>query len=177
MINIYNERKYIKMYLKRATDEDFDIYYAMKCDQNNMYWTGSAEIPKKENIEKFYNRCMKSKEEVGGGKLIYLIINDEEAIGYIYIDPSLDDRLTCDVPIGINSNYCGKGFGKKSILLGLDKAREIGYKKLVGKIREDNISSMKLYSKCGVTISKDYIMQYIESEKKEIKMWKVFMDL
>lgn len=166
------------MYLKKAQMEDFDFFYSIKCDSNNMYWTGSKEIPPRERLLIFFEKCMKNKEELGGGKLIYVVVDDENnKVGYIYIDPDLENKYICDIPIGIDSEYAGRGYGKQAILLALEKAKKLGYKRMVGHIREDNIASLKLYEKCGVTISDEYIIKYLESTQSEVKMWTVYIDL
>ena len=47
------------MFLEKAKPEEFEEYYAIKCEDFNLYWTaGSFAQPPRENLQRFYDRCM-----------------------------------------------------------------------------------------------------------------------
>lgn len=46
------------VYFKKATMDDFEFFYDLKCEENNIFWTGHGEKPQKENLKKFYEHSV-----------------------------------------------------------------------------------------------------------------------
>ena len=100
---------------------------------------------------------------------IYIIENEKnEKVGHLYILPKGDEY---DLPCAILSNFCGRGYAKQAIKLGLEEGRRLGFKKMVGSIREDNIASMKAYTACGIKILDKYKDVFIPKLGKKVKMY------
>lgn len=165
------------MYLEKARPDEFEEYYAIKCEDFNLYWTaGNYSKPPRDNLKRFYDKCMACKDNEQVRKEIYFIKVDEgEIAGYIYLDIQGE---VLDIPISVKKSFTGKGIAKQAILQGMRIAKELGFKRAVGKIREDNIASMKLYiDKCGWVKTDEYVDFYSEELKKNIKMFTVYKDL
>ena len=109
-------------------------------------------------------------------KEIYFIKTDDGIVaGYIYLD--IQGEIL-EIPIAVKKEFTGKGYAKQAILQGMELARGLGFKKAVGKIREDNIASMKLYiDKCGWVKTDEYVDFYSEELKRNVKMFTVYKDL
>ena len=69
------------------------------------------------------------------------------------------------------------GYGKAAARLALEEARSLGFHHYVGKIREDNIASLRAYASLGVSFPGDYEMCYIPKLDKEVKMLHLYLEL
>lgn len=158
--------------IRKATMNDFEFYYKLKCEKNSVKWSGFEDKPNKDNLYIWFKRCVELEEI----KKQIFIIEDLEDIGYIRID-TLEDKSYCDIPIGICERYLGKGYASRAIMLGLEEAKRQGYKAVHGWIREDNIASIKAYQNCGGMLSCDYKEVNVSDKSKSIKMYKLIIEL
>lgn len=157
------------MELYLAKIEDFDEYYKLKSDENNIYWTGWSNKPNYENIKKFYIDTINSLKTIKDRR-IYLAYEDEKIVGYIYLDYVDDDTFALSP--AISSDCQGKGYGKQIINLGIKEGLKLGFKNMEAYIREDNIASQKCFKYNNAHKTDIYRNQYIENKKQEIKMIK-----
>ncbi len=102
-------------------------------------------------------------------------MDNDTPVGHIYIEPSGSDVF--DIPMAISEKYWGHGYGKAAARLALEEARSLGFRRFVGKIREDNTASLHAYASLGITFSGDYEMHYIPKLNKEVKMLHLYKDL
>ena len=164
-----------ELHLEKAKLEEFEEYYAIKCEEFNLYWTAGnyKEVPK-DRLWRFYKGCIENQNGVVRKEIYFIKDIEYRVVGYLYLDIQGD---TIDIPIAVKKKYTGKGYGKAAVLLGLDMAKSMGFKKTIGKIREDNIASMKLYTGCGYTVMDEFVEIYSEILHKNIKMYTVYKDL
>lgn len=165
------------MILEKAKLEEFEEYYAIKCEDFIICWTSANyEKPPRENLLKFYTKCVQTDESVQFRKDIYLIKTDEKKIiGYLYLDNRED---VPEISIAISKEYNGKGYGRQAVNEGVRISKERGYKRIVARVREDNISSFKMFcEKCGFVKSGDYDVFHSEEQNKDIKMYTLYKDL
>lgn len=161
------------MELRRAKECDFDFFYNLKCQNHSIKWSGFKEKPDRNRMWNFYKNTLCDKKQNDGRiRKLYIIEQDGLKIGYIGID-ELSEPCIFDMPIGIDEAFIGKGYSVKAILLGLEKAKALGYSVMKGSIREDNVASMKAYEKCGATIKDTYREVYVEDRKCKIKMYDI----
>ena len=119
--------------LRKVEEKDWDIIFTLRNkeeDRHNFYNEDEIDIDthnkyleKQKNNPNFYN---------------WLIFDDSNCIGYVRI-------LDNDVSIIIDSKYRTKGYGTKSLELLEIEAKKIGIKKLIGRIKIDNINSKKIF--------------------------------
>ena len=164
------------MYLEKAKLKEFEEYYSIKCEDFNVYWTsGSYNQPSRDQLYDFYKNCISFNGTEKIRKDIYFIKNDSHSVvGYIYLDINND---ILDIPVAIKKEYTGKGFASKAIIEGMNIAKRLEFKKAIGKIREDNLASMRLYTRCGWKKTEDYVNFYSEELHKNIKMYTIYVDL
>ena len=156
------------MYLEKAKLEEFEAYYEIKCEKFNTFWTwGNYELPPKENLYRFYCKCLEVTEQPA--KEIYFIKNsDKQIVGYIYMDYHGD---MVDIPIALKESETGKGYARYAIKAGLAMAKEQGLMRSEVEIREDNESSIRLYTSCGYKKGRETRKLYSEALEKEISMY------
>ncbi len=159
--------------LKPAQMENFDFYYNLKCDDFNKYWSGFPDNPEREKLFEFFENTIINANDKQARKL-FIIFDDDIPIGELSIKPNGEEF---DMPFSLDEGRRGNGNGYHAFNMGLEKAKELGLKRLVGKVREDNIASRFNLKKCGATVSKDYETIYEPTLGKEIKMYNVYKDL
>lgn len=159
--------------IRLATNEDFDFFYELKSEDFNIFWTGGGTKPEVENLRKFFYTAVERAGEKDTRK-IYIVENEEgEKVGHLYILPNGEEY---DLPCAILSNFGGRGYAKQAIKLGLEEGKRLGYKRMVGSIREDNIASMRAYAACGIKVLDDYREVFIPKLGKNVKMYIVVYD-
>lgn len=137
------------MIVKIATAEDFDAYYFLRCDEENIKWTGYEKAPQRERIYKWYIENI-SKEN----RYFFLFFEDEvyeKVAGYLYMDVVGDNHDIIDTGHGVHSMCGGKGYGTKIIQFALAYAKDNlpFIKHFQGWIASDNIGSIKNVLKNG----------------------------
>lgn len=106
----------------------------------------------------------KTLEEIYNAKKdhYFVLIFGEKIIGYSFL------RLFgYEIPSYggcIHKDYQGKGYGKMLTKLTVDKAKEIGYKKVILKVYKNNSAAFNTYKKTGFDIINDL---------KETNEWKM----
>lgn len=161
------------MELRKITKNDIEFFYNMKCDPYNIFWTGWDSKPKYENIVNFINDCIKNENNVEHRKIYIVFDDDNKPSGYMYIVP--DGKDICDIPVAVVPG--SKVNAKYIIEKGLEIVKEMGFKKMIGYIREDNVFSLKAYKSNGVQITDEYIEKYIPMLNRKVKMYKTIKNL
>lgn len=156
--------------IKLAEKSDFDFFYKLKSEESNVFWTGGEDKPKKDNLKAFFDKAVEHADILQERK-IYIIYNEiKEKVGHLYIIPNEEEY---DLACAVSQNYWGRGYAKQAICLGLQEGKRLGFKRMVGSIREDNIASLKAYKSCGIEVLNEYINVYIPKLNKKVKMYKV----
>ena len=160
------------MIIRDIEEKDIEDFYKIKCEDHNIFWTGWDSKPKYENIKDFIIKSIENKNEKLSRK-VYVIEDNKSIVGYMYLIPINNSDF--DLPVALKYESVVKA--KDVIKEGLLMAKKIGYKRLIGYIREDNIFSMKAYKNNGAIITNEYIEKYIPMLKKKIKLYKIEITL
>jgi RimJ/RimL family protein N-acetyltransferase len=132
----------------------------LKCDEENIFWTGHAKKPDKDILKKWFLNQLERNDR------IMFIVKDSEtdaAIGYLYLD-IVGDNDTIETGHGVNSNYKGRGIGTKIIKFALEYTRNhLKYiNEVHGWILEDNVGSIKNVLNNGYKETEDTKEVFIE---------------
>ena len=100
--------------------------HVISISENTLYWNEFSE-----NEKNFASVIVYDAEDVGILKLKYL------------------DDIISEVDIFLSKSYRNKGLGLQILMIAKEKAIEMGIKKLVAKIKHDNIASRKVFEKSG----------------------------
>ena len=159
--------------IRLAEKEDFEFFFELKSEDYNVFWAGGSDKPKRENLLRFFDNAVDHASEAQARK-IYIIENEEkEKVGHLYIIPDKEEHgLAC----AIMQRFCGRGYAKEAIRLGLAEGRRLGFKRMVDAIREDNVASMKAYTACGVRVTDKYREVFIPKLNKNVKMYIIVYD-
>ncbi|HEX8563147.1 MAG TPA: GNAT family protein [Flavobacterium sp.] len=134
---------------KLATEQDFDAYYFLKSDEENIKWSGHEAAPDKERMLNWYLKNIKRNDRH------FFLFWDREyfdhVVGYLYMDVVGQKSDTIDTGHGVHSNCGGKGYGTQIIGFALQYATENlpQIHHFQGWIANDNIGSIKNVLKNG----------------------------
>lgn len=162
--------------IRKAVREDFDFFFSVKSEEENLFWCGYRDAPIRENLQRFWNNYVpndgKRKSYMESrSREIYIVQEEDHPVGYLYIDYLPDSEA--ELSLGISNSESGKGYGTKAIkeAIVLLNARELS---VIGYIREDNNKSQRLCSSAGMYQTNEYremILPFGEFDKT-IKLYK-----
>lgn len=120
-----------------ATKDDFNFFYEIKKNKDNMYWSGYSKEPSKEKLKDFFYNILNNQDDINKRK-IYIIKFKESKCGYLYFDPI--DVKNAVISVAILDVFSGNGIGKLAVKNLIDIAFHNGVIKIIAEIREDNIT-------------------------------------
>lgn len=161
------------MKLRLASMEDFDVFYEIKKEDFNLFWTGHETEPDREKLKKFFEENIKNAGKHDARK-IYILLCNNTKIRYGYLDPSGQD---CEWSVALKEEYSGKGHGKESLKLAMETAKKMQFIHMTAFVREDNTASLKMFSSCGFVRTKEYQKVYIPGLGTQVKMYKLIAEL
>ncbi len=167
----------MELIYKECTKSEFEDYYTLRCDENNIYWTGYNRAPNKKKLERWYSEQLDRED-----RNIFLIYSknvNRNVVGYLYIDILGDKMDTTETGHGVHSNYAGKGIGTEIIkhAINYSKNQLKGIRKIIGWISTTNIGSIKNVTKNGYHATEETRKTVMESSQKEIVMRKYELEI
>ncbi|AOR23417.1 GNAT family N-acetyltransferase [Clostridium taeniosporum] len=152
----------MKLIFKRCDEEDFEDFFILRSDDENIYWTGYDKKPNKNNLKNWYLKQLKRDD-----RLLFIVRSDEtdEPVGYLYLDIVGDNHNIIETGHGVNSKYKGKGLGTEIIKFAIDYSKnELTFiDEVDGWILEDNIGSIKNVLKNGYDETDERKKIYVEN--------------
>ncbi|UYP48054.1 hypothetical protein NEF87_004339 [Candidatus Lokiarchaeum ossiferum] len=137
----------MEIFIEIANEEDYEGFYNLKIDKNNVFWSGFKKPPKKKKLNEWFLKQLSRQD-----RIIFLVrLNDnpKKPVGYLYLDFLEDDIDSISVSYGVHSDFMGKGIGTKIIAHAFEyvRANYTTTKLLVGWVSTKNIASMKVFKK------------------------------
>lgn len=148
------------MDIRKAELQDFDFFYKIKSEDDNIFWCGHDAKPDRNNLKVFWSKYV----PYNVSREIYIIREMDSSVGYIYIDFIDSDEI--EVSIGVSSEYSGRGIGTKALKLITTNLQE-DYKSIFAYIREDNIRSEKIFTKANF-IKTDAEKRILHTKKTDV---------
>lgn len=123
--------------------DNFELYYKLRCDDENIYWTGYPQKPDKEKLREWYARQLQR-----GDRIMFLVrsnMDKDEAIGYLYLDIVGGNNDVVETGHGVNSTVKGIGIGTKIIKFAIDYCSNYlpNVTSIDGWVLRNNIGSVK----------------------------------
>lgn len=134
---------------KQATEDDFNAYFFLKCDEENIKWTGHENAPEREKLYQWYLTNINLDI-----RHFFLFFEDNQVdkpVGYLYVDYVNAEKTSVDTGHGVYSNSAGKGYGTEIIKFAIEFTTKelLSVKEIEGWIAQDNIGSVKNVLKNG----------------------------
>jgi len=90
---------------RKAIFSDYDDFYAIKSDRNNIEWGGFEKAPDYESLKKWYESQLDSPT-----RTIYLVFFNEKCVAFFYID-KINDYTYEAASSGVLGEYTSMGIG------------------------------------------------------------------
>ena len=106
------------LYFERITDNDFKTFYILKCDDENVFWTGHIKVPDKNTLKTWFMKQLLRKD-----RIIFLAKSKEypnDALGYLYLDVVGENNDHIETGHGVHSKFAGHGIGTMLIKHAID---------------------------------------------------------
>lgn len=163
----------MRIYLSPLIEDEFEEYYKLKCQDDNLFWTNYIKKPNKINIFDWCKNQLTRKE-----REIFLVkrIGIDDVVGYAYIDYVDEADNTYEISYAISNIVMGQGYGTELVRLLTDYCyHKYGtINELHAWVLENNIKSQKCLLRNGwiETIEQKEIF-FLPS--KDIKLMKKFI--
>ena len=125
---------------KVAALEDYDDFYKIKCDPENVKWSGFATAPDYDRLKEWYKKQMKSAT-----RTIYLCYLNGNICAFFYLDRISSEEI--EDADGVLSEYTGKGIGTWMVEKRIEIAKKEGYSIIYSLIADDNPRSWRRFEK------------------------------
>lgn len=136
------------VYLYPTTENDFDDYYMVRSDPDDIYWNGYTNPPEKEGFKKgFLKRTASARFEQPEDRRNYLIKEtvSDLTVGFVQFIRKED---CVEIGYSVSNPFQKRGYATQALAQGIKLAEEFGLP-LIVRIREDNIPSQKVALKNG----------------------------
>lgn len=155
----------MEIYLEKCTIDNFEEFYFLRCDDENLYWTGYKNKPIKENLKIWYINQLKRED-----RIIFLAKNKANAntIGYLYLDIVGENKNICETGHGVHSKFKGRGIGTEIIRMALEYVnKNLNFiSRVDGWILENNKGSIKTVLKNGYFKTDEVKKVFLDSTNK-----------
>ena len=170
------------------SEEDFDAFYRIKCDDNNVKWSGYDSKPDRDRLKLWFCDQIKS-----GTREIHFAIVDNVVVGFYYIMPisigiskqtyihtyisdisiPLSDNQMSgfEIGYGILSNFSGMGLGTLMIK---DALTHTNGKITIAYVSEKNAPSERVLMKNGFVktdVCDIRMLAYLKEEHLFYYLW------
>lgn len=156
-----------------ADIDNFDDFYKLKSEPNNVFWSGFDSPPSYEAFKEHYKKELAREDRT----IIFLYLEDCIA-GYIAIDFCKKSKVT-ETAHGVLSSFAGKGLGKKLIGYAVEYSKnnitDADY--IIGWIAEDNVGSIKNVLSNGYTKTKEFEYRIFLQKTSKVRFDKYHLSL
>lgn len=156
-----------------AQMENFDDFYKLKSEPNNIFWSGFDSAPNYESFKEHYKKELERKD-----RTIVFLYSDDEIAGYIAIDylPKTNEVETAH---GVLSSFGGRGLGRMliefAVAFAKEKLPEADY--IIGWIADDNIGSIKNVLANGYNKTDEFEYRDFKLKEEKVKFHKYQLSL
>lgn len=130
--------------LRPATEQEFVAFFRIKCDVDNIVWSGHAGPPDWASLEQWYRRNLSGATN----RQMMLAHASGRAVGYAYLDDH-GDRM--EATVGVAAGEAGHGLGR-SILRETARLVESSGRTLEAWIFPENRGSVRAFEAAGFVL-------------------------
>ncbi|MBF8984172.1 GNAT family N-acetyltransferase [Lutibacter sp. B2] len=162
----------MNIYFERCKEEQFDLLYELKSEEENILWTGHDKAPDRKKLKVWYFNQLKRED-----RYMFIIKSREyagEPIGYLYLDVVGDLKNIIETGHGVNNKFKGQGIGTRIIKFAIDYTTEYltFIDRIDGWIVENNIGSIKNVINNGYIKTKETKKVVFKGLNREVLMEK-----
>ncbi len=155
--------------LRLAHDNDFDLFYKIKSEDVNIYWTGYLNKPVYEKLKVTFINWIANSNRAESRK-VYIVLFGKERVGYLYMDPCQQDEV--ELSIAVLSEFAGRQIGQNAYAEAINILRKQGARCAFAYVREDNHRAEKILLANGFVKELNYRTAFIQSLNREIRQFR-----
>ena len=149
------------MIIRLAEENDYDSYYLIKSDSNNILWGGFTSSPNYESFKRiFLNRINDAKRRE------YVCEIQRKIVGYL---ASSEDADAVEISYGVLSECTGKGIASAMIK---QVCKDYNDWTIIAWVSEDNVGSERCLMKNGFVKLQEIDTRMLPLEGREHKFYK-----
>lgn len=100
----------VNIILRPASIEDYDAFYAIKADANNIKWGGFDNAPQKDTFELWYKKQLAPDSK----RKIFVLQVDGKIVGFSSLNYANPNEP--ELSYGVLSEETGKGYGTEILI-------------------------------------------------------------
>ncbi|MBI07070.1 MAG: hypothetical protein CMM54_08835 [Rhodospirillaceae bacterium] len=128
--------------LRPASAGDFAFFFRLKCDVDNIVWSGHTKPPIWLGLQDWYDRNLRIES-----RSIFIGTCGARRVGYVYLD---DHGATLEMTLGVATSEAGRGVGRRLLALAIEKLVEAGERRPTEAwIFEENRASIRAFETAG----------------------------
>jgi RimJ/RimL family protein N-acetyltransferase len=128
--------------LRPAAADDFAFFFRLKCDVDNIVWSGHDEPPAWLRLQEWYEWNLREES-----RSIFIGICGARRVGYVYLD---DHGATLEMTLGVATSEAGRGVGRRLLALAIERLIAAGERRQTEAwIFEDNRASIRAFEAAG----------------------------
>lgn len=128
--------------------DDFEVFYKLKCENENIYWSNNMQRPQKEKYHRWFEEQLLRQD-----RIIFSIReeNTNEFIGYFLLDFMDEKKEIIELTYAISNKFTNRGFGKELIKIAFKYCGQnfTNSKVMRGWVLEHNIRSQRCFLNNG----------------------------
>jgi RimJ/RimL family protein N-acetyltransferase len=158
--------------IREATKQDYEHYFAIKCDPNNIIWSGFLTQPDHEKLKERFNLFFDDESQA----LLMFEIKGL-IVGFLNVHV-VDYGNAIETSHGALSGHKGKGLGFKMLKIAIqyisDSSRYTGVQSVIGWVAETNLASLQNVLKNGYQANGEVEFRQLDNiEHKFVKYIKL----
>lgn len=161
----------MNIFFSKVMMSDFEDFYILKCDEENIRWTGYDKGPDKDMLRQWFYKQLKRKDRI---MFLIRLVENGEAVGYLYLDIVGENANIIETGHGVLSKFKGHGLGTKIITYAVNytKGKLNFIDEIDGWIAVNNIGSIKNVLKNGYSKTNETKKVVFKGFNKELEMQK-----
>lgn len=120
-------------FYKVTKEDEFGIYYGLKCQDDAVLWSGFLSEPDKEKLYSHFVNNILHSDKI----LIYYLEDNNCIVGYAQAS-IIDDNEVEFSATNVFKEYQGQGYLQDITMLLFNELRKIGFKRIIGWASEQN---------------------------------------
>lgn len=144
-----------RLILRELTPEDAEQFYLLNTDHEVIRYTGDEPFESIESAKQFLEKY-DQYQKYGFGRWAVILKADNSFLGWCGLKYTLE-KDEVDVGFRFFRKYWNLGYATESAQVSLETGREkFGINEIVGRAMKENLASVKVLEKIGLTYFEDF---------------------
>lgn len=153
------------VFIEKANLDFFDIFYKIKCEESNVYWSGHLDKPEYNNLREWYIKQLDSEN-----RIIFKIIYKKANVGYLYYDIQTNEVI--ELSYAVLEEFSGLGIGSSAVAKAIEYCKNSIHAtyKIRAYVAHTNIPSEKIMYKNNFKKTNNSYVQILKKTNEKVIM-------